>query len=57
MDTCYQERWDCLQYAVDNKCPEWEKYAENYARHLRWWEENAEYYAKHIRSRRDEILL
>jgi hypothetical protein len=57
LDTCYQERWDCLQYAVDNKCPEWEKYAENYARHLRWWEENAEYYAKHIRSRRDEILL
>ena len=21
------KRWDCLQYAVDNKCPEWETYA------------------------------
>ena len=30
-----RRHWDCLQYAVDNKCPEWEKYAENYAKHLR----------------------
>ena len=35
LDTCYQERWDCLQYAVDNKCPEWEEYAKGYAEHLR----------------------
>ena len=38
-DTCYcaaqHEHWDCLQYAVDNKCDEWEKYAEKYAEHLR----------------------
>ena len=27
--------WDCLQYAVDNKCPGWEYYAEKYAEHLR----------------------
>ena len=27
--------WDCLQYLVDNKCPEWEIYAEKYAEHLR----------------------
>ena len=37
--TCYYaalyKHWDCLQYAVDNKCPGWEKYAENYAEHLR----------------------
>ena len=28
LHTCYcaasYKRWDCLQYAVDNKCPEWE---------------------------------
>ena len=34
-DTCmyaaHYKHWDCLQYAVDNKCPEWEKYAKNYA--------------------------
>jgi len=24
-----------LQYAVDNKCPGWEKYAKKYAEHLR----------------------
>ena len=29
------KHWDCLQYAVDNKCPGWEKYAEEYAEHLR----------------------
>jgi hypothetical protein len=29
------ELWDCLQKAVDNKCPGWEYYAENYAQHLR----------------------
>jgi len=29
------ELWDCLQYAVDNKCPGWEYYAEKYAEHLR----------------------
>ena len=38
-DTCYcaaqHEHWDCLQYAVDTKAPEWEKYAEKYAKHLR----------------------
>jgi hypothetical protein len=38
-DTCRYaatyKRWDCLQYAVDNKCPRWEKYAEKYAKHLR----------------------
>jgi hypothetical protein len=28
------ERWDCLQYAVDNKCEMWEEYAEKYAKHL-----------------------
>jgi hypothetical protein len=36
--TCYWaaqfKHWDCLQYAVDNKCPEWEKYAKTYAEHL-----------------------
>ena len=30
-DTCqyaaYHKHWDCLQYAVDNKCPEWKTYA------------------------------
>ena len=29
------ELWDCLQKAVDNKCPGWEYYAEKYAKHLR----------------------
>ena len=29
------ELWDCLQKAVDNKCPGWEYYAEKYAEHLR----------------------
>ena len=29
------KHWDCLQYAVDNKCPAWEEYAEKYAEHLR----------------------
>ena len=29
------KHWDCLQYLVDNKCPGWEIYAENYAEHLR----------------------
>ena len=29
------ERWHCLQYLVDNKCPGWEEYAEKYADHLR----------------------
>ena len=36
MYTCWYaahyEEWDCLQYAVDNKCPEWEKYAERTTR-------------------------
>ena len=31
----YDKHWDCLQYAVDNKCPEWEEYAKKYANHLR----------------------
>ena len=31
-----RKRWDCcLQYLVDNKCPEWETYAKYYAKHLR----------------------
>jgi len=30
-----RKHWDCLQYLVDNKCPEWEHYAEKYAKHLR----------------------
>ena len=25
----YHKHWDCLQYLVDNKCPEWEKYAKD----------------------------
>ena len=29
------KHWDCLKYAVDNKCPEWERYAKEYAKHLR----------------------
>jgi hypothetical protein len=37
--TCYCaalfKHWDCLQYAVDNKCDEWEKYAKEHAEHLR----------------------
>ena len=31
---CYKH-WDCLQYAVDNKCPGWETYAKRHAKHLR----------------------
>ena len=31
----HNKHWDCLQYLVDNKCPGWEIYAENYAEHLR----------------------
>jgi hypothetical protein len=30
-----RQSWDCLQYAVDNKCPGWEKYAKEHAEHLR----------------------
>ena len=37
--TCFYaaglKRWHCLQYLVDNKCPGWERYAKNYAKHLR----------------------
>ena len=33
--TAGKKRWDCLQYLVDNKCLMWEKYAEEYAEHLR----------------------
>ena len=29
------KHWHCLQYLVDNKCPEWERYAEEHAEHLR----------------------
>ena len=29
------KRWDCLQYMVDNKCPDWEIFAKEYAEHLR----------------------
>ena len=39
MHTCYcaasYKRWDCLQYAVDNKCPYWEYYAKKYWERLR----------------------
>jgi hypothetical protein len=35
LDTCHYaaqyEHWDCFQYAVDNTCPGWEEYAEEYA--------------------------
>ena len=38
-NTCFyaaeRKRWDCFQYTVDNKCPNWEIYAEKYAKHLR----------------------
>jgi hypothetical protein len=38
-NTCHfavlHKHWDCLKYAVDNKCPGWEIYAEEYAEHLR----------------------
>jgi hypothetical protein len=38
-DTCYHtarfKHWDCLQYAVDNKAPQWEIYAKRHAKHLR----------------------
>ena len=34
-DRADREHWDCLQYAVDNKCPGWEIYAKNHAKHLR----------------------
>ena len=29
------KHWDCLQYAVDNKAPDWKKYAKIHAKHLR----------------------
>jgi hypothetical protein len=31
----YNKHWDCLQYAVDNKCLEWKEYAKKHAKHLR----------------------
>ena len=31
----HNKHWDCLQYAVDNKCPGVGGYAEEYAEHLR----------------------
>ena len=34
-NTCRYVHWDCLQYAVDNKCPDWKHYAKMYANHLR----------------------
>ena len=33
-DAGYYKHWDCLQYAVDNKCPGWLWHAEHYAKHL-----------------------
>jgi hypothetical protein len=30
----HHKRWDCLLYAVKNKAPEWEYFAEKYANHL-----------------------
>ena len=35
LETCHYKHWDCLQYAVDNKCPGWERYAKEHAEHLR----------------------
>ena len=35
LGAAHYKHWDCLQYAVDNKCPEWEYFAEKYAEHLR----------------------
>ena len=41
ISTCFwaavrmRPHWDCLQYAVDNKCPGWKIYAKTYAKHLR----------------------
>ena len=35
LDAAQQKHWDCLQYAVDNKCRAWERYAKEYAKHLR----------------------
>ena len=32
----YEKRWDCLKYAVDNKCPmSGRGFAKGYAKHLR----------------------
>jgi len=31
----HTRQWDCLQYAIDNKCPGGEYYAKIYAEHLR----------------------
>ena len=30
----HSKHWDCLQYAVDNKAPGWEIYAERHAKHF-----------------------
>ena len=30
----YNKHWDCLQYAVDNKCPGWEGFAKTYWEHV-----------------------
>ena len=35
LHAAHNKQWDCLQYAVDNKAPEWEEYAKKYAKHLR----------------------
>ena len=35
LNAAYYKHWDCLQYAVDNKCPGWEIFAKKYANHLR----------------------
>jgi hypothetical protein len=35
MNVGYYKNWDCLQYAVDNKCPGWKSYAKRHAEHLR----------------------
>ena len=35
LETCHYKHWDCLRYAVDNKCPGWERYAKEHAEHLR----------------------
>ena len=34
-NAAYYKHWDCLQYAVDNKCPEWELFAKKFANYLR----------------------
>jgi len=34
LNAAYYKHWDCLQYLVDNKCPEWELCAQWYSKDL-----------------------